>query len=45
MRVFNLDADRVGLQMYVDPITEKEKGQLDFKVDTWWVTPVMGRPA
>lgn len=38
-RVFNLESDKVGLRMYVDPIAAKGRGELDFTVETWNVKP------
>ena len=42
MRVFNLERNRIGLRIFVDPIVAKERGELDFKVDTWKVKPTTG---
>jgi len=37
LRVFNLGKSDVGVKLYVDPMAAKQRGELDFSVDTWAV--------
>ena len=43
MRVFNLEAGKIGLRMYVDPIVAEERGELVFKDESWRVKPRIGK--
>jgi hypothetical protein len=36
-RVFNIDQARVGLKIFVDPEAARQRGELNFTVDTWAV--------
>ena len=39
VRVFNVEREKMGLRIYVDPASAKDRGDLDFVVDTWRVRP------
>ena len=38
-RVYSLEG-KIGLRVYVDPETSRQRGELDFHVETWAVKPV-----
>ena len=36
--------DATGLSVYIDPETLRQKGELDFRTETWAVTPKLAQP-
>ena len=36
-RVFNIDKAQIGLKIFVDPEMARQRGELNFTVDTWAV--------
>lgn len=45
LRVFSLNSDKIGMQVYVDPIRLKDEEKLLFSTQTWSVVPGPGRQA
>lgn len=39
LRVYNVDKERIGLRVYVDPAGKEASGELVFTGEVWTVTP------
>ena len=39
LRVFNLDRDKIDMQLYVDPAGMEERGELQFTSESYSVVP------
>jgi len=40
LRVFNLDRDKIAMQLYVDPTGMEERGELQFTSESYSVVPL-----